>query len=431
MKDTSTLVEYVQLLIEKKIREADISDGQKAKWGSRKHISDLKRRLKEAEYWRDKQKKGSEKRAHYRNVVNDIKRQLAAASRKPEKQELEESIEHIIELLTENEEKEQESVANDYSNPEEKRPGIVVSSEDVKWNKWPSTPVSFDYKVPGTGRGEATLAWLMNGVVMGQNATKDVLGMSDGSYAEKNPEMWEVKEPDESSIVRLGGPTSAKAIADVIFEMIEVVNMIDDFVKDKSEGVLAFKSSIKQDDMSILQNFSEKESEKFKAGNVPKNRYNKLLNCIAAIKRSLGGEFSPSPNEKAGNKYVVFGDRERSATIKKDITLKMYKRLGTLAGIPDAELEITPTEKLAQRFDHEAFTNTSAWAEKNDLWGNRELFEKIVNSSMKGITGMIFVNSSGYCAITSGEVINVLRFESVTSNRIKFRVIIGQSKVET
>ena len=70
------LLEYVKLILEKKIREADISDGQKAKWGSKKHISDLQRRLKEAEYWRDKQKKGSEKRAHYRNVVNDIKRQL-------------------------------------------------------------------------------------------------------------------------------------------------------------------------------------------------------------------------------------------------------------------------------------------------------------------------------------------------------------------
>ena len=83
MKDSEKiLLEYVTLILEKKIREADISEGQKAKWGSRKHISDLKRRLKEAEYWRDKQKKGSEKRAHYRNVVNDIKRQLKAAIKK-------------------------------------------------------------------------------------------------------------------------------------------------------------------------------------------------------------------------------------------------------------------------------------------------------------------------------------------------------------
>lgn len=83
MKESEeTLLEYVKLIVEKKIREADISDGQKAKWGSRKHISDLRRRLKEAEYWRDKQKKGSEKRAYYKGVVNDIKRQLKNALKK-------------------------------------------------------------------------------------------------------------------------------------------------------------------------------------------------------------------------------------------------------------------------------------------------------------------------------------------------------------
>jgi hypothetical protein len=79
------LLEYIRLIVEKKIREADISEGEKAKWGSRKHVEDLEKRLKDAEYWRDKQKKGSEKRAHYRGVVNDIKRQLASARNALEK----------------------------------------------------------------------------------------------------------------------------------------------------------------------------------------------------------------------------------------------------------------------------------------------------------------------------------------------------------
>ena len=80
----TTLLEYVRLILEKKIREADISDGKKAKWGSKKHITDLQRRLKDAEYWRDKQKKGSEKRAYYKGIVNDIKRQLKNALRDAE-----------------------------------------------------------------------------------------------------------------------------------------------------------------------------------------------------------------------------------------------------------------------------------------------------------------------------------------------------------
>jgi hypothetical protein len=81
------LLEYIELILEKKIREADVADGSRVKWGSRKHIADLRRRLKEAEYWRDKQKKGSEKRAYYKGVVNDIKRQLKNALKNIEKKE--------------------------------------------------------------------------------------------------------------------------------------------------------------------------------------------------------------------------------------------------------------------------------------------------------------------------------------------------------
>lgn len=424
MKDTSTLVEYVQLLIEKKIREADISDGQKAKWGSRKHISDLKRRLKEAEYWRDKQKKGSEKRAHYRNVVNDIKRQLTAASKKPEKQELEESV-NVVDQLTNLLFEKKDPVAKNYSNPSEKRPGIVISTDKFEWTAWPSAPVSFDHKISGTGRGESILAWLMNGSIMGQNIPWDIQGMSNGSYASEKLEKWEVKEPDDF-VVRLGGPSSAKAIADVLFEMVGVVKKVDAFVKDESKDMMDLKSSIKEKDMELLKNFNEEDSGQFKTGNVTKNRYNLLLRCIDIIKKSLNDEFSISPNEKPGNKYVEFGDRDNSATIKKDVTIKLYKRLGALAGIPDEELKVTPQERIAQNFDHEAFTNTSAWREKTDIWESSDLFESVVENSMQGLTGMIFVDSLGYCAIPTASVTRVLKFESVSSNRIKFRVAIGR-----
>ena len=101
MKESEEIIsEYVRLLIEKKIREADVSDGTKAKWGSRKHISDLKKRLKDAEYWRDKQKKGSEKRSYYKGVVNDIKKQLASATKKEDLKEsklTDELLENLVE----------------------------------------------------------------------------------------------------------------------------------------------------------------------------------------------------------------------------------------------------------------------------------------------------------------------------------------------
>jgi len=85
MDSKKALSEYIKLILEKKIREVDLSDDRTSFWGSEEHITDLERRLKDATYWRDKQRKGSEKRAYYRGVVNDIKSQLASAKKTKEK----------------------------------------------------------------------------------------------------------------------------------------------------------------------------------------------------------------------------------------------------------------------------------------------------------------------------------------------------------
>ena len=76
------LKEYIRFLVkESRIREADISDDRKVPWGSDDHVSDLTQRLSRAEYWRNKYPKGSEKRAHYRNVLTHIKNELKSAQK--------------------------------------------------------------------------------------------------------------------------------------------------------------------------------------------------------------------------------------------------------------------------------------------------------------------------------------------------------------
>jgi hypothetical protein len=76
-----SIKEYVGLLVEKNIRETDISDGAKVKWGSSKHIKDLEKRIKDALFWRDKQKKGSESRANYSRLIGKLKNELKSAQR--------------------------------------------------------------------------------------------------------------------------------------------------------------------------------------------------------------------------------------------------------------------------------------------------------------------------------------------------------------
>jgi hypothetical protein len=76
-----TLEEFVGLVVERKVREADISDGSRVKHGSRKHIRDLENRIKSLMMWRDKHKRGSEKRAEYSRLIGRLKSELSAAKR--------------------------------------------------------------------------------------------------------------------------------------------------------------------------------------------------------------------------------------------------------------------------------------------------------------------------------------------------------------
>lgn len=76
-----TLEEYVSLVVERRVREADISDGSRVKHGSRKHIKDLEARIAHLVLFRDKQKRGSEARANYSRLIGRLKSELSSAKR--------------------------------------------------------------------------------------------------------------------------------------------------------------------------------------------------------------------------------------------------------------------------------------------------------------------------------------------------------------
>lgn len=76
-----TLEEYVGLVVERRVREADVSDGSRVKHGSRKHIRDLEARIESLMMFRTKQKRGSEQRANYSRLIGRLKSELASAKR--------------------------------------------------------------------------------------------------------------------------------------------------------------------------------------------------------------------------------------------------------------------------------------------------------------------------------------------------------------
>lgn len=75
------LTELIHLLVEKRVREADVSDGTRVPHGSAKHVKDLEARIASLTMWRDKQRRGSEARANYARVINRLKSELASAKR--------------------------------------------------------------------------------------------------------------------------------------------------------------------------------------------------------------------------------------------------------------------------------------------------------------------------------------------------------------
>lgn len=78
------LKQYIELVIESKLREADVTDG-KTPWGSDEHVVDLQNRIEDLIKWRDRQRKGTEARANYARLITRLRAELKSAMRQASK----------------------------------------------------------------------------------------------------------------------------------------------------------------------------------------------------------------------------------------------------------------------------------------------------------------------------------------------------------
>lgn len=84
-KQLNTLID---LMVERKMREAEVSDGSKVPHGSNKHIKDLESRIADLNKWKNNQRRGSEARANYARLISRLKSELTSARRASEKKKL-------------------------------------------------------------------------------------------------------------------------------------------------------------------------------------------------------------------------------------------------------------------------------------------------------------------------------------------------------
>ena len=75
------LREFVGLVVEARVREADVSDGSRVKYGSAKHINDLASRIESLVLFRNKHRRGTEARANYSRLISRLKSELLSAKR--------------------------------------------------------------------------------------------------------------------------------------------------------------------------------------------------------------------------------------------------------------------------------------------------------------------------------------------------------------
>lgn len=80
------LKEYVELIVERKLREVDISGNKRVQHGSDEHINDLIERCNQTEYWRNMYPYGSARRYHYATILKHLKNELKSARKSSDKQ---------------------------------------------------------------------------------------------------------------------------------------------------------------------------------------------------------------------------------------------------------------------------------------------------------------------------------------------------------
>lgn len=81
------IMKIVDTILERRLKEVDITGGLKVDFASDEHVSDLKKRIDDLRYWRDLSPRGTEKRANYSRLIQRLNGELKSAQRQQNRTE--------------------------------------------------------------------------------------------------------------------------------------------------------------------------------------------------------------------------------------------------------------------------------------------------------------------------------------------------------
>ena len=273
------------------------------------------------------------------------------------------------------------------------------------WVSWPTNAkksTRYEAAAKGTGPGEARLAWMMGGKVMGGSVSHDIEGQ-DGST-------WEVKEPTGGSI-RAGTESTAattgmrKSIENATSRIVRGITA--------SRKNLDFRKLMSAEDYHTIETFIAEDAPMIMKAEIPPGRMDNMLKVLMIINSVIKNEVTKGGEEK-DQKHLELGDQEHK--IEKDIDLPTYVKVGQAADVPETELKVTDKELFAAAFNTPAFRDPQAWYEKT--WKNGVKATDVFGHC----DGVILVSHDGYRVILKGKLDKEMQFLGITQARAKFRV---------
>lgn len=268
------------------------------------------------------------------------------------------------------------------------------------WQPWPEDALEIPYRGrAGVGPGEDRLAHVLKGEVQGGNVSYDVVD-GDGKK-------WEVKEPTPSATIR-PGTEGRLAVSDARQQMDRAVRKLRQGLT-RVQAAIDVTDILSPDAIEMIQQFLTNDAAMIKKGEISKSRMERMYNILKLINHIIIDE-----RDEIDHKQVELGDEDY--TIKRDVDLRTYVRLGQFLNLSKEDLRVEDAEVFAAAFNFDPFL------EPEDFM-NRVWREAAKPSDVFGHTdGVILVHPDAYRIIPRDKLDEELQFYVITQGTAQFKI---------
>jgi hypothetical protein len=279
-------------------------------------------------------------------------------------------------------------------------PGMTPWPADVK----KISPQSANDVRDKIGPYERRMAKILGGKLTGGSASWDI---------EADGRKYEVKKPDHSNEIRLGGESLA-SFSKPRGRIEAVLRQIDGVFGEGSKKMTreAAKDVMSPEAFTVVEKFAHEDIAELLRGNLSASRMKRLEVVLQHIHQAITGTDDAVVDAK---KHIVMGDEEHK--VERDVDMPTYAKVGRVIGVPPSELNVTQRDLLASTLNLKAFKFPQAFIEEN--WTNA-----VTPSSVFGdVEAVIIVGSSGYKFIPRGQLDKSLVLTRAAAGRLVFKVV--------